>query len=76
MRSRFLFIALIIAGCGHTAPTDTAESLAADPNRLKEVMRQCRQDRAKANETLCNAASEAYRRRFMGDGKSQYTPSQ
>ena len=26
------------------------------------------------SDALCNAASEARRRRFMGDGKGKYTP--
>lgn len=62
-----LWIALILIGCQPATPTDTVESLVADPERLKEVQRQCRLDRAKMDDEACSAASEAFRRRFMGD---------
>lgn len=75
MRNCGCWLALILVGCQPSAPADTVESLAADPERLKEVQRQCRLDYAKAGDALCNAASEAYRRRFMGragaDDKSE-----
>jgi hypothetical protein len=67
----------IFAACQQHAPTDTVDSLAANPERLKEVERACKADRAKMDGALCNAASEARRRRFMGDGKvnSPSTPA-
>lgn len=37
-------------------------------------MRLCQEDHAKMGDATCNAASEAFRRRFMGDGKGKYTP--
>ena len=69
-----LLLAILLTACEMSAPTDTVESLAAHPERLKEVERLCREDHAKMGDALCNAASEARRRRFMGDGKSKYTP--
>ena len=69
-----LLLALALTACEKPAPTDTVESLAANPERLKEVERLCREDHAKMGDALCNAASEARRRRFMGDGKGKYTP--
>jgi conjugative transfer region protein TrbK len=69
-----LLTVLLAAACGKTGPSDTIESLAADPDRLKEVMRQCRRDHAEASDPRCIAASEAFRRRFMGDGNTHYTP--
>ena len=69
-----LLLALVLAACEKSAPTDTVESLVAHPERLKEVERLCRADHVKRGDALCNAASEARRRRFMGDGKSKYTP--
>ena len=69
-----LLLALVLAACEKSAPTDTVESLAAHPERLKEVERLCREDHAKMGDALCNSASEARRRRFMGNGKSKYTP--
>lgn len=73
-KTSMLLLALALTACEKSAPTDTVESLAANPERLKEVQRLCREDHAKMGDALCNAASEARRRRFMGDGKSKYTP--
>lgn len=65
---------LVLAACGKAAPMDTVDSLVAHPDRLKEVQRLCQEDHAKMGDATCNAASEAFRRRFMGDGKGKYTP--
>lgn len=73
-RNYGLWLALALVGCQPSTPTDTVDSLTADPVRLKEVQRQCKLDRAKVGDSVCRAASEAYRRRFMGDGKANYTP--
>ena len=50
------------------------ESLVANPERIKEVRHLCKEDRTKLGDATCNAASEAFRRRFVGDGKGKYTP--
>jgi hypothetical protein len=71
-----LLLALALTACEKPAPTDTVESLVANPERLKEVQRLCREDHAKMGDALCNAASEARRRSFMGNGKGKYTPQQ
>ena len=64
---------LTLVACGSGKPTDTVDSLVVNPDRLKEVMRQCHENHAKTEDAECNAASEAFRRRFM-DSQSQYTP--
>ena len=64
---------VLLAACNKTQPTDTVESLMANPDRLKEVRAQCKADHDKAGDALCNRASEATRRRFMGSG-TPYTP--
>ena len=64
----------LLTACGQSAPTDTVESLVANPERLKEVQRLCKEDHARMGDATCNAAAEAFRRRFMGDGKGKYTP--
>ncbi len=62
----------LTTGCGKSTPTDTVESLVANPERLKELRAQCKADHAKVGDAVCGAVSEATRRRFMGDGKSPY----
>ena len=75
-RIPWLLLALLLFGCGRSAPTDTVESLAGDPERLKALREQCRTDRARLGDALCNTVAEAARKRFMGDGKVPYTPPQ
>ena len=53
--------------------TETVESLAANPERLKYLRKQCKADRAKLGDALCNAVAEVIRKRFMGNG-TPYTP--
>lgn len=69
-----LMIAVLLTACGQSAPTETVESLVANPERLKELRQQCKTDRTKLGDVLCNAVAEATRKRFMGDGKVPYTP--
>ncbi|ANF57904.1 EexN family lipoprotein [Halotalea alkalilenta] len=52
----------------------TVEELAADPERLKELRQQCRTDRPRLGDVLCNRVAEATRKRFYGDGTVPYTP--
>ena len=52
----------------------TVEELAANPERLKELRQQCKTDRARLGDELCNRVAEATNRRFLGDGKTPYTP--
>ena len=65
---------LLLAACNKPVPTDSVDSLLANPERLKEVRAQCKADHDKAGDALCNRAAEATRRRFMGSG-TPYTPS-
>ncbi len=67
-------LAIVLAACGQSVPTDTVESLAANPERLKELRAQCKADHAKLGDALCNAVAEATRKRFMGNG-TPYTPA-
>ena len=69
-------LTMLLAACGQSSSSnETVESLAANPERLKELRQQCKLDRAKLGDALCNRVAEATRRRFMGDGKVPYTPS-
>ncbi len=76
MRTLFTITAcaVLLAACNKPAPAESVESLAANPERLKEVRAQCKADHAKAGDALCSMASEATRRRFMGSG-TPYTPA-
>ena len=73
-----LLFAAMLAGCGPSEPiaTETVESLAANPERLKELRQKCKLDRAKLGDALCNRVAEATRKRFYGDGKVPYAPSE
>lgn len=69
-----LLMMLALSACSPPAPTETVESLMANPDRLKELRQQCKADRAKLGDVLCNAVAEATRKRFYGDGNTPYTP--
>jgi hypothetical protein len=78
-----LLLAAALVACGKSeptetgsgsVPTETVESLAANPERLKELRQQCKLERAKLGDELCNRVAEATRKRFYGDGNTPYTP--
>ncbi|AFU46583.1 MAG: EexN family lipoprotein [Burkholderiaceae bacterium] len=66
-----LMAAALTASCGPSQPTETVDFLVAHPERLKEVQRLCKEERAKAGEELCRRAAEAANRRFFGDRPEQ-----
>lgn len=69
-----LLFTAVLTACGPSEPSETVESLAANPERLKALRQQCKLDRATLGDALCNRVAEATRRRFYGDGKVPYTP--
>lgn len=78
-----LLLAATLVACGKSEPTatndsatstETVESRVADPERLKVLRLQCKSERAKLGDELCNRVAEATNRRFLGDGKTPYTP--
>jgi hypothetical protein len=74
-----LLLAAFLTACGQSespkqADIPTVEELAADPTRLKELRQQCKTDRPKLGDVLCNRVAEATRKRFYGDGTTPYTP--
>lgn len=79
----FLLVATLIA-CGpsetpqqpNTSEVNipTVEELAGNPGRLKELRQQCKTDRPKLGDVLCNRVAEATRKRFYGDGETPYAP--
>jgi hypothetical protein len=62
------------ATSNNSAPIETLESLAANPERLKALRQQCKTDRARRGDELCNRVAEATNRRFFGEGNTPYTP--
>lgn len=79
-----LLLGVVLTSCGQsetaqkTSRSDTrlptVEELTANPQRLKELRQQCKTDRAKLGDVLCNRVAEATRKRFYGDGETPYTP--
>jgi len=74
-------LAVLLVACGKFEPSKPAavpsvEELAADPVRLKELRRQCKTERPTMGDVLCNRVAEATNKRFFGDGKVPYTPSE
>lgn len=72
-------LAAALMGCGPTNVPEkkdvpSVDELASNPERLKELRQQCRLERAKLGDELCNRVAEATRKRFYGDGKVPYTP--
>lgn len=82
-RSLLLLLAMALVACGKSEPTATpsasgpteaVESLVTNPERLKELRQQCKTDRARLGDELCNHVAEATNRRFLGNGTTPYTP--
>lgn len=66
--------ALLLSACGKSQPTETVESLAIDPARLKQLREQCQTERTKLGDELGDRVAEATKSRFFGDGKVPYNP--
>ncbi|WP_406626027.1 EexN family lipoprotein [Acidovorax sp. SDU_ACID1] len=80
MRRNLLFVAgafalaqaLLLTACSKPAPIESAEALAENPERLKELQAECRVDRARVGEAQCMAVADAVRKRFMRPRPSPY----
>lgn len=55
-------------------PADLIDALARDPDRLKAVREECRENRPDRDEALCVASALAVRQRMLGERKK--TPAQ
>ena len=77
-----LLLTAVLTACGPSEPpkeqakVPTGVELAAAPERLKELRRQCKTERPTMGDVLCNRVAEATNKRFFGDGKVPYTPSE
>ncbi len=78
MRSNLLFmagafaLALVLTACGKPASIESAEALADNPDRLKELQARCHADRVQVGEAQCVAVADAMRKRFMRPTPSPY----
>jgi hypothetical protein len=72
--SAVMSVALLLSACGKPQSAETVESLVANPARLKQLREQCKTERAKLGDELCDRVAEATQRRFFGDGKAPYNP--
>lgn len=66
-----MMVAAALASCGSAQPSETVDFLVAHPERIKEIQRLCKEDRAKVGDELCLRAAEAAKRRFFGDRPEQ-----
>ena len=63
-----LTISAALTSCGPSSkPTETVDSLVANPVRIKEIQHLCKEDRTKVGDELCLRAAAAAERRFFGD---------
>lgn len=62
-----LMMVAALTACSPAKPTDTVDVLVANPERIKEIQRLCKEDRTKVGDELCLRAAEAAKRRFFGD---------
>ncbi|MFC6280920.1 MULTISPECIES: EexN family lipoprotein [Pseudomonadota] len=73
MNKVLLIMVITLTACGQSRPSETVDFLVAHPDRIKELQRQCKEDRARVGDELCVRAAEAANRRFFGDRPEQKT---
>lgn len=73
MNKVLLIMVITLTACGQSRPSETVDFLVAHPDRIKELQRQCKEDRAKVGDEHCMRAAEAANRRFFGDRPEQKT---
>lgn len=66
-----LVLPTVLTACGPSQPSETADALVANPDRIKEIQRLCKEDRSKVGDELCLRAAEAAKRRFFGERPAQ-----
>jgi hypothetical protein len=60
---------LVLAAC-NPIKVPAGDAVSSDPNRMRELMRQCKVEWAKVGDATCTKVSEAWRRRFFGNSDS------
>lgn len=71
MNKLMLLLAATLTACGPSQPSETVDALVANPARIKEIQRLCKEDRAKVGDELCRRAAEAANWRFFGERREQ-----
>lgn len=71
-RMVLITLAVLLAACSKSEPTDPVESLLADIERLHKIEQRCADHDAKTSRAECDAATETWHRLFMGN-EPQYT---
>ena len=61
-------VAALVTACHAPTSEDSVESLTKDPERLKVVLKQCKDAPEAVPERTCRAAAEAFRQRFFTPG--------
>lgn len=81
MQKAFLILCVLaFTACGEPeaqtpVKLPSVDELAADPASLKKLRQQCKMSRDDVGDLMCNRVAEATRKRFYGDGKVPYSPS-
>ena len=70
-----IIVAVVALAACNRVPSDSADALARDPQRLAVVLRQCRDKLDQGDDRLCHAASEAWRRRFFDHDRKRVSPT-
>jgi hypothetical protein len=65
---------LMLAAC-NPIKVPTADAVASDPNRMRELMRQCKVEWVKVGDATCTAVVEAWRRRFFENSDATKAPA-
>ncbi|CAB3731381.1 EexN family lipoprotein [Castellaniella hirudinis] len=73
MNKLLLLLTATLTACGPSQPSESVDFLVAHPDRIKEIQRQCKEDRANVGDELCVRAAEAAKRRFFGNRPEQKT---
>ncbi|EBO9475604.1 EexN family lipoprotein [Salmonella enterica subsp. enterica serovar Rissen] len=73
-----ILLSSTLAACSPSGKPDkanlpTVDELALNPERLKELRKQCKLDRPMLGDQLCNRVAEATRKRFYEDGDVRHT---
>jgi hypothetical protein len=70
-------LALLLGACSERTMEPqhkAAETALADSHQIQDTLKRCKENRAAVGEAECRAASEAFRKRFMGSGGPNYQP--